>query len=74
MLEKVFDNNFDVKNVCKHKMQNFKKKTFSTAKKQVQILTKTQAKKYQLCQQKEAINRMVLIMRFANSKLQKHYR
>ena len=31
MLEKVFDNNFDAKNVCKHKIQKFQKK-FSTAK------------------------------------------
>ena len=42
MLEKVFGNYFDVKNVCKGKIKIFKKKMFFFDKKQVQILTKTQ--------------------------------
>ena len=45
MLEKVFGNNFDVKNACKRKIKNFKKKSCFLQQKQVQILTKTQVKK-----------------------------
>ena len=74
MLEKVFDNNFDVKNVCKHKIQKLQKKVFLQQKNRFKSLLKPKQKKYQLCQQKEAISREALIVRSATSKLQKHYR